>query len=255
GANPPCSSACSPVSVTALPDGSRFYVASYQSEANCSDPNVGSTACVIPLLTVFDAPSMTVKPATLSLRPPSISLLGTPNFAASQYALPPVASCVPAPVYSPGTTRFRMYTTSASDSSHVYVSICDAGMIADVVTRTSTIATGSNSPDTLVTNIAAPFGACATTCGSVATITSIGATGNIVTFTALNNFTAGTRVAISGTGTSLDGQTFTVLAAGLSPAAFSCNLNSSKDAGVTGTTGKAVPLAPPQAPIFLLTGQ
>src|SRR5207248_5525598 len=83
GSKPPCSSACSPVSVTALPDGSRFYVASYQSETSCSDPNVGGTSpCIIPVLTVFDSPSMTVKPVTSSLRSPSISLLTTPNFAA-----------------------------------------------------------------------------------------------------------------------------------------------------------------------------
>lgn len=256
GSKPPCSSACSPVSVTALPDGSRFYVASYEAQTNCSDPNVGTTSpCIIPLLTVFDAPSMTVKPVTSSLRSPSISLLTIPNFAAGQYALPPVTSCAPAPVYVPGTTRFRMYTTAAADSSHVYVSVCDAGSIADVATNTSTIASGANSPDTLVTDITAPFGVCPGTCSGVAAITSLSTSGNVVTFHATNTFTAGTRVAISQTGTSLDGQTFIVLAAGLSPATFSSNLNSPNDAGATGTSGKAVPLSPPQAPVFLLTGQ
>ena len=38
GANPPCPAGCSPVSVAALPDGSRFYVASYAAQAACSDP-------------------------------------------------------------------------------------------------------------------------------------------------------------------------------------------------------------------------
>jgi len=256
GPAPPCSGACSPVSVAVLPDGSRFYVASYQSEIACSDPNVGSTApCIIPLLTVFDAPSMTVKPATSSLRAPSISLLGTPSFAGNQYALPPVASCAPPVIYTPGTTRFRMYATAAADSSHVYVTICDAGTIADVITKTNTIATGSNSPDTLVTDIPAPSGSCGAACSSVATITSLATNGNVVTFAAANNFIAGGRVAISGTGTTLDGQTFTVLAAGLSATSFSANLNSATDKGVTGSTGTAVPLAPSQAPIFLLTGQ
>lgn len=256
GSKPPCSSACSPVSIAVLPDGSRFYVASYQSESACSDPNVGSTApCIIPLLTVFDAPSMTVKPATASLRAPSISLLGVPSFAANQYGLPPVTSCAPPPTYSPGTTRFRMYATAAADSSHVYVSICDAGMIADVVTKTNTISTGANSPDTLVTDIPAPFAACGATCSSVATISSLSAGASVVTFTAANNFSAGTRVAVSGTGTTLDGQTFTVLAAGLSSTSFSCNLNSPTDKGATSSKGRAVPLASSQAPIFLLAGQ
>jgi len=259
GSNPPCSSVCSPVSVTALPDGSRFYVASYQSETACSDPNVGATSsCVIPLLTVFDALSMKVKPVSASLRPPSISLLIPPNFAANQYALAPVASCAPAPTYAPGTTRFRMFTTAAADSSHVYVSVCDAGMIADVGTATNTVSTGTNSPDTLVTNLAAPFAACTGSCPGVANITSFSAANGVVTFNANNSFTAGTRVAISKTGTSLDGQTFTVLSPGANPppyGSFSCHLNSNTDAGVSGKSGVAVPLSPPQAPIFLLTGQ
>ena len=258
GSNPPCTSACSPVSVTALPDGSRFYVASYQSEASCSDPNVGATSCVIPLLTVFDALSNKVKPVSASLRSPSISLLSTPNFAANQYALTPVASCAPAPTYAPGTTRFRMFTTAAADSSHVYVSVCDAGMIADVVTATNTISIGTNSPDTLVTNLAAPFAACTGSCPGVATITSFSVNNGVVTFVANNSFTAGTRVAISKTGTTLDGQTFTVLSPGANPPpypSFSSNLNSKTDAAVSGKSGVAVPLAPPQAPIFLLTGQ
>src|SRR5947209_6878626 len=182
GSNPPCSSVCSPVSVTALPDGSRFYVASYQSEAACSDPNVGATSsCVIPLLTVFDARSMRVKPVSASLRSPSISLLSPPNFAANQYALAPVANCAPAPTYAPGTTRFRMFTTAAADSSHVYVSVCDAGMIADVVTATNTISIGTNAPDTLVTNLAAPFAACTGSCPGVATFTSFSVTNGVVT--------------------------------------------------------------------------
>jgi len=245
--------------VTALPDGSRFYVASYQSEAACSDPNVGATSsCVIPLLTVFDARSMRVKPVSASLRSPSISLLSPPNFAANQYALAPVASCAPAPTYAPGTTRFRMFTTAAADSSHVYVSVCDAGMIADVVTATNTISIGTNAPDTLVTNLAAPFAACTGSCPGVATFTSFSVTNGVVTFSANNSFTAGTRVAISKTGTSLDGQTFTVLSPGANPppyASFSAHLNSKLDASVSGKFGVAVPLSPPQAPIFLLTGQ
>jgi YVTN family beta-propeller protein len=263
GSSPPCTSACSPVSVAALPDGSRFYVASYQSEASCSDANVGTAPCIIPLLTVFDALSMTVKPATTSLRAPSISLLTTPHFAATQYAVPPVASCAPAPTYSPGTTRFRMYTTAASDSSHVYVSICDAGAIADVVTKTNTISTGTNSPDTLVTDLPAPFGACSSgSCSSVASLTSFTVASTVVTFTAANSFSPGTRVAISGFTTSdgarMNGMTLTVLATGLGPNQFEAilpTLNPPLADGTTSDAGTAVPLAPPQAPIFLLTGQ
>jgi hypothetical protein len=158
-----CPGGCQPVSVTALPDGSRFYVASYASQTNCQDPIVGSAnPCMIPMLTVFDALSMTVKPASGSRVAPAMALLISPAFAANQYAVATVASCVPPSPYvpTPGSTRFRMFTASSADSSHVYVSICDAGAIADVSAVTSSVAAGSsNSPDTLVSDLPTPFSA------------------------------------------------------------------------------------------------
>ena len=107
-----------------------------------------------------------------------------------------------------------MFTTSSSDSSHVYVSMCDAGAIAVVATTTNSINQGANAPDTLVTDIAAPFGACsAANCSSAAPITSFSITSNVVTFQASNNFISGEQVQVSGlsTGTYLNGQTLTVL--------------------------------------------
>jgi DNA-binding beta-propeller fold protein YncE len=244
GTNPPCSSACSPVSVTALPDGSRFYVASYQTETSCPDPNVGATACIIPILTVFDAPSMKVKsaPSSLLAGSPSLSLLTSPPFSPTQYAVPPLAACAPPATYAPGSTRFRMFTSAATDSSHVYVSICDAGAVADVITTTNTISQGTNSPDTLVTDITAPFGACTGgNCSSAAPITSFSITSNVVTFQAVNNFVAGQQVQISGltTGTYLNGQTLTVLATGLSGNQFQAVFTHSD---VTATTDSGTAL-------------
>jgi YVTN family beta-propeller protein len=153
GANPPCQSACKPVSVTALLDGSRFYVASYQTPATCPDPTVPG-ACVVPLLTVFDANSMTLKyPST-----PSMTLLTWPPFMTNQYAVPPQAYCATASLYpslyTPSTPRFRMFTAAAADSSRVYVSVCDAGAIA-VVNTTGANTNNSGSPlppDTLVSD-------------------------------------------------------------------------------------------------------
>jgi hypothetical protein len=165
GTNPPCPTGCSPVSVAALADGSRFYVASFSTASSCPDPNVGAgTACVIPMLTVFDAASMAVKPSnsTLSLLPPSISLFNSPLFSASQYAVPiaTATNCQPPATYTPGATRFRMFTAASADSSHVYVSICDAGVIADIATTTTTLPTGAtNTPDQLITDLAAPYSA------------------------------------------------------------------------------------------------
>ena len=158
GPNPPCPSGCTPSSVTALGDGSRFYVASYETAISCPDPVIGSSsACVIPRLTVFDANSFAVKTAlTLLSSPPFASNPGTNQL---QYAVPPVASCAPAALYAPGTTRFRVFTTASIDSSRVYVSMCDAGSIAIVTTTTSSISPGGNTPDTLVRDLAAPFSA------------------------------------------------------------------------------------------------
>jgi len=257
----PGTSGCSPVSVAALPDGTRFYVASYQNETACSDPNVGvSVPCIVPMLTVFDAPSMTAKtPSSTLLSPPnSLSLLTSPAFSATQYAVPPVASCAPPPTYTPGKTRFRMFTTASADSSHVYVSVCDAGAVADVSTTTTTIATGTNTPDTLMTDLLAPFGNCITGCTSVAAITSLSITSNVVTFQGVNNFIPGTRVSISNltsaAGVPLNGQILTVLATGLTGTQFACNV-SAANVGPTADVGTAVPQAPQQSPIFLLTGQ
>ena len=162
GTNAPCPSGCSPVSVTAMPDGSRFYVASYQTLTTCPAGSGVSGECVIPRLTVYDAASMTVKPipSSTSLLPPSISLLTSPQFSATQYAVARNSACDPPTTYAPGTTRFRMFTAAAADSSHVYVSICDAGSIADIIATTSTLSTGgTNTPDQLVTDVATPYSA------------------------------------------------------------------------------------------------
>jgi len=119
-----------------------------------------------------------------------------------------------------------MFTTSSSDSSHVYVSMCDAGAVAVVATTTNSINQGTNAPDTLVNNIAAPFGACSgANCSFAAPITSFAIAANVVTFQAVNNFIPGEQVQISGmiTGTYLNGQVLTVRQAGLSTTQFSAN--------------------------------
>ena len=256
GASPLCPNGCSPVSVAALPDGSRFYVASYETETACPDSNVGtSTPCVIPRLTVFDAASLTLKPAasSSSLLAPSLSLLAPPEYAATQYAVPQVSSCVPAVPYAPNSTRFPMFATAAADGSHVYVSLCDARSIADVVTTTSTISTGSNATDVLVTNLSPAF---ALSAG--ASITSFSISNNVVTFQAANSFYAGENVLIQQltTGTYLNGLTLTVLGTGLTESQFECAFTH-PDVSQTSDSGTATPASPAvhQTPVFLLTGQ
>ncbi len=159
-----CSSGCTPVSpiaVTALPDGSRIYVASYQTATSCPDAFIGaSSACVIPSLSVFDANNFALK-TTLKLltNPPFSANLSTNTY---QYAVAPVASCASATPYSPSTTRFRVFTASSADSTRVYVSMCDAGAIAVVDTTSSNTNNSGGNPtpaDTLITDLPAAFSA------------------------------------------------------------------------------------------------
>jgi len=178
GTNPPCQSAggtpvqCFPVSVAALLDGSRFYVASYESEpAPCPDANVSiplpKASCIIPRMTVFNALTYAVEPpaAGVSLLKQSLSLLTLP-FAATQYAVPEIPSCAPVTPYTPGATRFRMFAVSSEDGSRAYASICDAGAVAIINTVTGSNATGQNNQsDTLETDLLAPFSATQVTSG------------------------------------------------------------------------------------------
>jgi len=140
------------------------------------------------------------------------------------------------------------------DSSHVYVSMCDAGAIADInTTNNNSNNSGSGTPpDTLIADLPAAFEA-----NSVALITAFSITSNTVTFQAANGFVPGQTVSISGltTGTYLNGLTLTVLATGLSGSQFECDFTHA-DVGLTADSGTALrPLPSLQTPIFLLAGQ
>jgi hypothetical protein len=161
GNYPGCANLC-PVSVTALPDGSRVYVASYKL-SSCSDPVFSSSCKMVPQVTVIDAASNTVKTTVFPL-PAGQSGTNPPSVSESIDCIPSVPYS-PAGVVIPGTstlgfsTRFRLSTASAADSSRVYVGVCDAGSVAIINTTTNTLTLGGNIPDTLITNLPAPFGA------------------------------------------------------------------------------------------------
>jgi DNA-binding beta-propeller fold protein YncE len=150
-------SAVIPSSVAALADGTRFYVASYVTAtgSTCPDPNIAAAGCVIPQVTVFDAGTLAVKVAIFPLMP----AVANPVGGTQPYALTPVAFCNPVFPYTPATTRFRMSAVASVDGSRVYASMCDGGSVAIVDTTTSTIATGVNTSDNLVTDLLAPFSA------------------------------------------------------------------------------------------------
>lgn len=162
----PCPKGCIPASVTALPDGSRFYVASYRVAASCPDSFVGaSSSCVIPGLTVFNANNFALQYPSA----PTLTLLTDPPFSANtgtdqyQYAVPQVASCSNAALYpalySPTVTRFRVFTVASEDSNRVYVSMCDAGAVAVVNTTGNNINNPQNGTpaDTVVVDLLAAF--------------------------------------------------------------------------------------------------
>jgi YVTN family beta-propeller protein len=149
-----------PVAVAALPDSSRFYVASYVvATGACPDPNTAAVQCIIPQVTVFDAGTFAVKTSVFPLLSPVTLASGAQ---VQPFAVAPVTACVPATPYSPGTTRFRLSAAAATDSSRVYVGMCDAGSVAVINTTTSTVNVGTtNGTDNLVLDLNAPFSAAA----------------------------------------------------------------------------------------------
>jgi hypothetical protein len=82
-------------------------------------------------------------------------------FTTNQYAVAPLTSCATAATYSPTTTRFRVFTVAAEDSSRVYMSMCDAGAVAVVNTTDSNAnnSAGGRPADTLVNDLLAPYSA------------------------------------------------------------------------------------------------
>lgn len=155
-------SAVMPVGVAALPDGSRFYVASYVTAAAgmpCPDPLQSTANCVIPQVTIFDAAALTIKSTIFPLLTPGTSSTGTTT---NPYALAPAAFCAPVfpSPWTPASARFRMFAAASADGSRVYASLCDGGSVAVINTTTATISTaGNNIPDTLVTDLPGPFSA------------------------------------------------------------------------------------------------
>jgi len=156
-ANPGACGPVMPSSIAPLPDGSRFYVASYAVAGTCPDPQMTASNCVIPQITVFDAPTLTVKTTIFPLFTQLLSSTAT----TPPSAVAPFSFCAPVTPYAPMTAaRFRMSAAAALDSSNVYVSVCDAGLVAIVTATTSPNSTAqNNTPDVLQGNLPTPFSA------------------------------------------------------------------------------------------------
>src|SRR5450755_309021 len=148
-ASAPCPGGCVPVSVAALPDGSRAYVASYQITPNaCTNP-AQAPPCIASWLTVINASSNTVsKTISLGVVNPNAAVSVPPTFQPDTPVLPGCAA-----------PRFRVFAAASADSSRVYVSYCDAGATASVSTQPNT-SPGTQTPgDYLVNELVAPASA------------------------------------------------------------------------------------------------
>jgi hypothetical protein len=134
GTAPVCTVHCPAVTVTALPDGSRTYVASYLVNGTCAN-TAHVPPCVSTSLTVIRNSDNTV-----------LSTFSVDSDVSGEVS--GVAMC--------GTARFRRLVVASADSSRVYVSNCDAGSTA--VIRTS--------DNTHVLDLTAPFSSASTTNGT-----------------------------------------------------------------------------------------
>jgi YVTN family beta-propeller protein len=174
---PSCVNPC-PMSVAALPDGTRAYIASYQLAAGAAP------GCVDPYFTapttLTSAPACFVNASVTVINALTFSVTTTISaFPSGSAQVPEVANCIPTyslpgyGYYYPGlvpataagpparfATRFRVSAAAALDSSRVYVSVCDSGSVAIInTTDSNTNNAGSNLPaDTLVLDLATPFG-------------------------------------------------------------------------------------------------
>jgi YVTN family beta-propeller protein len=118
-----------PVSVAALPDGTRAYVASYQVSApSCP---VDQPCTITSQVTVIDASNDTVS---------SVISLGTVNVDNLTNA---ITGTVNDTGCNPGTTthpvRFRLSVAAAGDSTKVHIAHCDAGSTYIIRTSNDTL--------------------------------------------------------------------------------------------------------------------
>jgi YVTN family beta-propeller protein len=217
GAAPCPASGCVPVSVAALPDGTRAYIASYfidTTSANCQQ-----TSCVQVQVTVVDALTNQV----------------TKAIALPQTSVSPVANCAAA--------RFRISTATAIDGSRVYVASCDGSGVWSINT----------SGDTYFASIPAPGSAYSPTLLNISAATQ---NGSDTTYTYTYDPNSGTPiflglvVTITNMSIAADNGTFTVT--GLGNGTFTVSNAAGSSTSSENATGVGEP--PRQNPVFILTG-
>jgi len=204
GTNPPCAGSCAALSVAVLPDGSQAYVSALKAS--------GSTTKVS--VTAID---------TLNNR--VTKTIGLP-------AAPAAAGCA--------SSRFRISTAAAGDSSRVYVASCDAGNV-------SIINVASNS---FLVQLPAPVSAATP---STVRITSATQSGSTTTYSYVLTSGAALQVGESMAVTGMDavGNNGTFVISALGAGTFMVANPSGANAGTQNGAGVA---SIPQSPVFIVAG-
>lgn len=218
GGGSPCpNTGCSPVSVAALPDGTRAYVASYyidSTSANCQQ-----ASCLQAQVTVIDELTNQVTKA-IPLPEASVSSVG---------------NCASA--------RFRIAAAVASDGSRVYVSSCDGSGAFAI----------NPAGDQYFASIPAPGSSFSPTLMNIAMAAQ---NGSETTYTYTYDPNSGTPiflglvVTVTGVSEPADNGTFTVI--GLGNGTFTVSNPAGKSTTHENATGLGEP--PRQNPVFMLTG-
>jgi YVTN family beta-propeller protein len=242
GASAPCPGGCSPVSVTAIGDGSRAYVASYEL-VSC-----GGSPCVSTQVEVINTGNnMVSKVIPLNTVPVDMTNpadCGPPSG-------PPAA--IP---WTPGTARFRAFAASSGGGSttnfKVYVSQCDAGSIA--VIDTSALSTGSSPhpADTYMVSLTAPLSSFPSQQAAISAATEDNSktfTTYAYTLTSGPGLQAGMKVFVTGMSDSGNNGYFAIssLGAGTFTVANPSGVNA------TGQSGSGA-VMPAQNPVFVVAG-
>jgi YVTN family beta-propeller protein len=217
GAAPCPASGCAPVSVAALPDGTRAYIASFYldtTSANCLQ-----TACIQTQVTVVNA-----------LTNQAAKVIPLPQASVSS-----VANCVAA--------RFRISAATAIDGSRVYVSNCDA----------STVWSINTSGDTYFASIPAPGSAYSPTLLNISAATqNSGETTYTFTYDPNSGMPVFLGLVVTITHMSIDADNGTFTVTGIGNGTFTVTNAAGSSTSGENAIGAGQP--PRQNPVFILTG-
>jgi len=218
GGGAPCPvTGCSPVSATALPDGTRAYVASFYIDS--TSPSCQQTPCLQTQVTVIDELTNQV---TKSISLPTVSVS-------------PVGNCAAA--------RFRISAAAAPDSSRVYVASCDGSGVSSI----------NPAGDRYFAAIPAPGSSFSPTLVNITGVVQNGAN-STYSYTYDPNSGVpvflGLVITISNLSQAADNGTFTVT--GIGNGTFTVSDPAGQPAANENGTGLGQP--PGQNPVFILTG-